>query len=93
MRLCDELVQSALIQVAALRLVNRGLVRMQAASCKLLQDDLVCTRYTARRVNVFNAYQPLATMRFGIQPAGQCCDQRACMQRACGRRCKATYVA
>jgi hypothetical protein len=48
---------------------------MQTTRSQLPQDDLVCTGYTAWRVYVFNPYQPLAAMGFGIQPAGQSRDQ------------------
>ena len=53
---------------------------MQAAFRQLLQDELVRTSLAARRVDVFDAHQPLAVMGSRIQPTRQCCYQRAGVQ-------------
>ena len=39
---------------------------MHTARGQLLQDGLVGARHAARCVDVFKAYQPLATMGFGV---------------------------
>lgn len=80
----DQSVQRILIQGASLRLVNRGLVWHQTALRQLFKDDAVCTWHAARAVYIFDAHQPLALMRPGVQPAGQGGYQRARVQRTCG---------
>ncbi len=67
----DKLVKSLLVHGGALRLVNRRLVGDQAAGSQLFKNGLLCTWNTARRVDVFNADQPTAVMRTGIEPAGE----------------------
>src|SRR5206468_12154625 len=88
-----ELIQCALVEGAALRLVQRWLVWQQAAGDQLLQYGLVDTRNAARRVHVLDAHQPAPTVCTRIQPAGQRGDQRAGMERAGGRGGKSTSIA
>ena len=89
---CAQLLQRVGIVCVALGLPDWRFVRGQAALSELLQDDLVGPCHAAWRVNVFDAHQPGAVVGTCVQPAGQGRDQRACMQGACGRRCKAPTV-
>ena len=82
--LCDQRVQRLLVQRAALRLPHDGPIGVQPALGQLAQDGLVRPGNAARRVHIFNAHQPGALGRAGIQPAGQRRDQRACVQRPRG---------
>lgn len=81
----DELVERLLIQRAAPRLVRRRLVREQPTGSELFKKGLVGASNAARRVDIFNADEPTASVRTGIEPAGQRGNQRARMQRT-GRR-------
>jgi hypothetical protein len=62
----DKLIQRGLVQVAALGLVNRRLVRDESDIRQLLQNDAVGAGDATRGVGVFNAYQPLAIAGFGV---------------------------
>jgi hypothetical protein len=41
----------------------------------LRKNGLFSTGHAARRVHVFNAHQPLTTVRAGVKPAGQRRDE------------------
>ncbi|MEN9619196.1 MAG: hypothetical protein RL406_1433, partial [Pseudomonadota bacterium] len=49
-------------------------------------------RHAARCVHIFDAHQPLATVRTGVEPTGKGSNKRARMQRARGRGSESTYV-
>lgn len=82
---CYQAVQCGLVKAAALRLVQRRCVGQQATGGQLLHDQRVSARYAARRVNVFDTYQPTSCMCAGIEPACQRGDHGARMQRASWR--------
>ena len=59
---------------------------------QLLQDVLVSTGLTARRINILHAYQPLAAMCPSIEPAGQSRHHGARMQGPGGRGCESADI-
>ena len=69
--LASELVQRLLVKRAALRLVERNSVWQQTAGGQLPQDRVGCTGHAARRVDIFDAHQPLTAVGAGVKPAGQ----------------------
>eukprot|EP01034_Spumella_vulgaris_P044734 gene44734-55663_t len=64
-------VQCSLVQRAAL---------VQAAALQLVEDGLVGPGDAARGIDILESHQPLALGGPRIQPTGQCGHQRACMQ-------------
>ncbi len=88
----DEVLQRLGIARAALALPHRRRIGQQAAGGQLLQDELVGAGHAARAVDVFDAHQPGAAMRAGVQPGGQGRHQRAGVQRAGVRGREAAHV-
>jgi hypothetical protein len=69
--LFNQLIQCLLVQRRPSGLQDHWRIRVQSTGVELLQDVLGCAGYGAGCVHIFDAHQPLPTMRACIEPTGQ----------------------
>jgi len=80
------------IGVVALRLIEHRAIPVQAVGVELAQDGVGRAGFAARPVEIFHPDQPASAGCAGVKPAGHGGHERADMQEAGGRRCKASDI-
>lgn len=88
----DELVERGLVGGAASALVEDSAVPMEAECFECVENGIGGARYAARGVDIFQADEPLALVRVGIEVTGHGRDEGTEMKGARGGRREATYV-